>query len=215
MTDSDISTGSVKSLPDILTITCFVATSLCNVAELNFITFGTFRSRWGLYFWSFLVSAWGIASCSIGFLLKDLPVTTPKRPLLSTPSSPPESESTAARADHDYRQRHHLPHPDYSHGVWCQLKQPYPLSVTILYLRKSPSHYLLHPGTYHLGLVHRENGSTLTTRGQHQRQYVPLGHDASHLCRCHYRLTRHYDPRPRVLRPLRHPDRLQGICVQP
>lgn len=77
MTDSGIGTTSNKSLPTVITIICFVALALYNVAELNFIIFATFKKHSGLYFWSFLVSTWGICLYSIGFLLKDLSVSTP------------------------------------------------------------------------------------------------------------------------------------------
>jgi hypothetical protein len=77
MTDTGIGKDSRKSLSTSITIVCFVALALYNVAELNFIIFGTFRVRSGLYFWSFLMSTWGIFLYAIGFLLKDIQVSTP------------------------------------------------------------------------------------------------------------------------------------------
>jgi hypothetical protein len=77
MTDSGIGKDSRKSLSTTITIVCFVALALYNVAELNFIIFATFRVRRGLYFWSFLVSTWGICLYAIGFLLKDIQASTP------------------------------------------------------------------------------------------------------------------------------------------
>ena len=77
MTDSGIGRDSSKSLPTTITIICFVALALYNFTELNFIIFATFRKRGGLYFWSFLVSTWGICLYSIGFLMKDLQVSLP------------------------------------------------------------------------------------------------------------------------------------------
>ncbi|CAF3524572.1 hypothetical protein FGSG_07818 [Fusarium graminearum PH-1] len=46
--------------------------ALYNVLELNFVIFGTFKKRSGLYFWSFLIATWGIAPNAIGYLLKHL-----------------------------------------------------------------------------------------------------------------------------------------------
>ncbi|KAF4636976.1 hypothetical protein G7Y89_g1111 [Cudoniella acicularis] len=76
MTDAGIGKNSVDSLTTTITIVVFVAIALYNVAELNFIIFGTFKRRSGLYFWSFLVSTWGIAIYSIGFLIKDMNISS-------------------------------------------------------------------------------------------------------------------------------------------
>jgi hypothetical protein len=78
MTDTDAGIGKVapKSLPTSFTIACFIAVALYNVAELFFIIFATFKKRRGLYFWSFLVSTCGIGLYSIGFLLKDLSLSS-------------------------------------------------------------------------------------------------------------------------------------------
>lgn len=77
MTDSGIGRVSDETTPTIFTIVCFVALAFYNVAELNFIIFATFRKYSGLYFWSFLVSTWGICVYSIGFLLKDIRPSLP------------------------------------------------------------------------------------------------------------------------------------------
>jgi uncharacterized protein YhhL (DUF1145 family) len=56
-----------------LTITIvlvFLSISLYNVIELTFIIFNTFKRHSGLYFWSFLVSTWGICLYDCGFLIK-------------------------------------------------------------------------------------------------------------------------------------------------
>ncbi|KAM0207264.1 hypothetical protein ACHAQI_007751 [Fusarium lateritium] len=56
-----------------LTITVvlvFLSISLYNVIELTFIIFGTFKRHTGLYFWSFLISTWGICLYDCGFLIK-------------------------------------------------------------------------------------------------------------------------------------------------
>jgi len=76
MTDAGIGKVASKSLPTSFTIVCFIAIALYNVAELFFIIFATFKKRRGLYFWSFLVSTCGIGLYSIGFLLKDMSLST-------------------------------------------------------------------------------------------------------------------------------------------
>lgn len=55
-----------------IAITVFIGIALYSVLELTFIIFTTFRKRQGLYFWSFLVSTWGIALYAVGFLIKEL-----------------------------------------------------------------------------------------------------------------------------------------------
>ncbi|KAF5002222.1 hypothetical protein FGRMN_528 [Fusarium graminum] len=67
--------GFGSGLQDIsqLTITVvlvFLSISLYNVIELTFIIFGTFKRHSGLYFWSFLISTWGICLYDCGFLIK-------------------------------------------------------------------------------------------------------------------------------------------------
>jgi hypothetical protein len=76
MTDAGIGKVAGNSLPTKFTIVCFVAIALYNVAELIFIIFATFKKRRGLYFWSFLVSTCGIGLYSIGFLLKDMSLSS-------------------------------------------------------------------------------------------------------------------------------------------
>lgn len=76
MTDAGIGKVDNKSLPTTFTILCFIAIALYNVAELFFIIFATFKKRRGLYFWSFLVSTCGIGLYSIGFLLKDMSLSS-------------------------------------------------------------------------------------------------------------------------------------------
>ncbi|KPM36701.1 hypothetical protein AK830_g9844 [Neonectria ditissima] len=51
-------------------VACFLAISLFNFIELNFIILTTFKRRSGLYFWSFILATWGIPPYAIGFLLK-------------------------------------------------------------------------------------------------------------------------------------------------
>ncbi|OJZ80317.1 hypothetical protein ASPFODRAFT_148037 [Aspergillus luchuensis CBS 106.47] len=63
--------GSQLSRPVTYVINSFLSIALYNVVELTFILLLTFKSRKGLYFWSFVVATWGIAIYSIGFILKD------------------------------------------------------------------------------------------------------------------------------------------------
>jgi hypothetical protein len=76
MTDAGIGKVAGKNVPTKFTIACFIAIALYNVAELFFIIFATFKKRRGLYFWSFLVSTCGIGLYSIGFLLKDMSLSS-------------------------------------------------------------------------------------------------------------------------------------------
>jgi len=41
-----------------------------NVVELQILIFGTFSRFRGLYFWSLVISSWGIIPYAIGFILK-------------------------------------------------------------------------------------------------------------------------------------------------
>ncbi|KAI3331414.1 hypothetical protein HD806DRAFT_477294 [Xylariaceae sp. AK1471] len=70
--DSGIEQLEVASNTTILAITSFLAVAFYNVAELTFITFASFKRWSGLYFWSFLISSWGIAFYGVGFLIRDL-----------------------------------------------------------------------------------------------------------------------------------------------
>jgi len=63
-------------VPTALVITSFVVIALYNVIELNFIIFATFKTRRGLYFFSFIVATWGIGPYAISPLLKYLRVTS-------------------------------------------------------------------------------------------------------------------------------------------
>jgi hypothetical protein len=70
--DSGIEKLQIVNNTTILAITAFLAVAFYNVAELTFITFASFKRWGGLYFWSFLVSSWGIAFYGVGFLIRDL-----------------------------------------------------------------------------------------------------------------------------------------------
>ncbi|KAH6666696.1 integral membrane protein [Halenospora varia] len=74
--DSGIGKPSTNSPATQTAIVVFIAISLYNVVELNFIILATFKRRGGLYFWSFVISTWGIAIYSIGFLIKNLQISS-------------------------------------------------------------------------------------------------------------------------------------------
>ena len=59
-----------------LAISAFTAVAWYNVAELNVSVFMTFKRRRGLYFWSLIVSSWGVLLHSLGFVLKFFNVIT-------------------------------------------------------------------------------------------------------------------------------------------
>jgi hypothetical protein len=71
MADAGISREGLAEGAYLTTIIVFLAIALYNVVELIFIIFATFRRFSGLYFWSFIVSTWGIALYAVGFLIKD------------------------------------------------------------------------------------------------------------------------------------------------
>jgi len=70
--DNGISKDSVPTGFTLVTIVVFISLALYNVVELSFIILATFKKRSGLYFWSFVVAAWGIAPYAVGFLMKAL-----------------------------------------------------------------------------------------------------------------------------------------------
>jgi hypothetical protein len=72
--DDGITKDGVSRGPTLFAIVVFISIAIYNVIELNFIIFVTFRKRRGLYFWSFLVSTWGIALYAVGFLLKQIQI---------------------------------------------------------------------------------------------------------------------------------------------
>ena len=59
-----------------MAIAAFTAVALYNVAELNVSVFMTFKRRRGLYFWSLIISSWGVLFHSLGFLFKFFNVIT-------------------------------------------------------------------------------------------------------------------------------------------
>ncbi|KAK0716319.1 hypothetical protein B0H67DRAFT_490963 [Lasiosphaeris hirsuta] len=68
--DSGIGADDATDQRTLLIIVCLLVVALYNVLELNVIIFSTFKTRRGLYFWSFLVATWGIPFYATGFLLK-------------------------------------------------------------------------------------------------------------------------------------------------
>jgi len=71
-----IDSNSVLTGPTAFVVACFLAISIYNFVELNFIILTTFKRRTGLYFWSFIFATWGIPFYSAGFLLKNFRPST-------------------------------------------------------------------------------------------------------------------------------------------
>ncbi|KAH7348814.1 hypothetical protein BKA65DRAFT_477197 [Rhexocercosporidium sp. MPI-PUGE-AT-0058] len=67
---SGVTGGVDGSLPILITMCAFLAISFYNMIELIVIIFTTFKSRSGLYFWSFVAATVGFAPYGIGFMLK-------------------------------------------------------------------------------------------------------------------------------------------------
>ena len=57
-------------------ITILTALAWYNVLELNFLIFNGFKRYKGLYFWSLLISSWGVLLHGLGFILKFFPTGT-------------------------------------------------------------------------------------------------------------------------------------------
>ncbi|KAK5651366.1 hypothetical protein OQA88_12599 [Cercophora sp. LCS_1] len=72
--DPGIRAGVAKGVP-YLVIMVFLSISFYNFIELNLIIYSTFKRRSGLYFWSFIISTWGVAIWSLGWLMKTTGVT--------------------------------------------------------------------------------------------------------------------------------------------
>lgn len=73
--DVGIVGGVNVGLPILMTMSAFLAIALYNVVEITFHIFAVFKNRKGIYFWSLMVAAWGIAPHGIGFILKFFQVT--------------------------------------------------------------------------------------------------------------------------------------------
>ncbi|KAH7110782.1 hypothetical protein B0J13DRAFT_661607 [Dactylonectria estremocensis] len=76
MAVKDTDNDSVLIGPTAFVVACFLAISMYNFIELNFIILTTFKRRSGLYFWSFIFATWGILFYSIGFILKNFRPST-------------------------------------------------------------------------------------------------------------------------------------------
>ena len=72
MTDNNGITGGLEgtTLPVAMTISAFTAIAWYNVIDLNVVIWMTFKRRHGLYFYSLLVSSWGIMIYALAFLMK-------------------------------------------------------------------------------------------------------------------------------------------------
>jgi hypothetical protein len=57
-------------------IAFFLGLAMYNVVELQVLIFGTFTKFRGLYFWSLVISGWGIIPYAIGFLFKYFTILT-------------------------------------------------------------------------------------------------------------------------------------------
>jgi hypothetical protein len=58
------------TLPIAMTIAAFSAIAWYNVIDLNVLIWFTFKRRQGLYFYSLLISSWGIFVYQLAFLMK-------------------------------------------------------------------------------------------------------------------------------------------------
>ncbi|OAL02349.1 hypothetical protein IQ06DRAFT_293028 [Phaeosphaeriaceae sp. SRC1lsM3a] len=74
--DVGIVGGVNASLPILMTMVAFLSIALYNVIEITLLVFAVFKQRKGLYFWSFIIAAWGIVPHGVGFVLKFFRVTT-------------------------------------------------------------------------------------------------------------------------------------------
>lgn len=80
--ESGVTGGVQASIPILMTMSAFLAIGMYNMVEILFLIFAVFKQRRGLYFWSMLIAAGGIAPHAIGFILKFFQVT--KLDLLSS-----------------------------------------------------------------------------------------------------------------------------------
>lgn len=74
--DVGIVGGVNVNLSILMTMVAFLSIALYNVIETTFLVFAVFKQRKGLYFWSFLISNWGIVPHGVGFVLKFFRITT-------------------------------------------------------------------------------------------------------------------------------------------
>jgi hypothetical protein len=77
---TDTSTGYTgDSLPLKIIIAFLLGLSLYNAIELIVLAFVTFQRYHGLYFWSLVISAFGIIPYALGFIIKFFRVLDPSR----------------------------------------------------------------------------------------------------------------------------------------
>jgi hypothetical protein len=71
MADGGVSGGlNGTSQPILMIIAAFTAIAWYNCVELNVMIWMRFKKHRGLYFWSLLISSWGIVIHAFGFLAK-------------------------------------------------------------------------------------------------------------------------------------------------
>jgi hypothetical protein len=72
MADNNGISGGLEgtTLPLAMTLSAFTAIAWYNVIDLNVLIWITFKRRRGLYFYSLLVSSWGIMIYALAFLMK-------------------------------------------------------------------------------------------------------------------------------------------------
>jgi hypothetical protein len=72
MADNNGISGGLEgtTLPLAMTLGAFTAIAWYNVVDLNVLIWLTFKRRQGLYFYSLLVSSWGIVIYALAFLMK-------------------------------------------------------------------------------------------------------------------------------------------------
>ncbi|CAG9952471.1 unnamed protein product [Clonostachys rosea f. rosea IK726] len=68
--DSGIAREHAVTGPNSYVILVFACIAIYNVIELTFVIWGSFKRHSGMYFWTFIVSTYGIFFYSIGFILK-------------------------------------------------------------------------------------------------------------------------------------------------
>ncbi|KAK0113354.1 hypothetical protein ONS95_013608 [Cadophora gregata] len=76
--DAGVVAGVPASFATLVTMCAFLAIAFYNMLELIVIILTTFKSRSGLYFWSFVAATFGIAPYGVGFTLRYFGVMTIK-----------------------------------------------------------------------------------------------------------------------------------------
>ncbi|VUC24754.1 unnamed protein product [Clonostachys rosea] len=68
--DSGIAREHAVTGPNSYVILVFACIAIYNVIELTFVIWGSFKRHSGMYFWTFMVSTYGILFYSVGFIMK-------------------------------------------------------------------------------------------------------------------------------------------------